>query len=83
MIDELSDNARDDIRSLLNEGRTIRHKHNGEVAVYLRDDEAVSSAVYHSDILLVKTFDDGNSQFVGEMLLDLETADAGDNNDAN
>jgi len=81
MIDELSDNARDDIRSLLNEGRVIQHKHNGEVAVHLRDGETISSAVYHSDILLVKAFDDGNSPFVGKMLLDLETADTGDNNE--
>ena len=83
MIDELSDGARDDIRSLLNEGRIIQYKHNGEVVVYLRDAETISSAVYHSDILLVKTFDGGNSQFVGKMLLDLETANTEDNNDAN
>jgi len=82
MIEQLSDESREDIRLLLDEGRVVRQKHNDRLEVYLREDEAIASPTYDGDILLMETFDDhSGSEFVGKMVLELDTTGGEDESD--
>jgi len=81
MIEQLPDNSREDVRLLLDACRVVRYKHNGEIVVYLGEDESIAAAAYDATIAGVQTFDETESEFAGRVLLELDTTDGEDESD--